>query len=249
MKVIKNELSEIPLIESNVDSDKELAFIPKYPLPKRGSLYLSGAPGSGKSSLWYALLLSKPTKKNKTNKKYYNKYFDHIEVISNSLSTVPLDKFKLPEEQTHGKYSDELLLNIIEKIKLGVNLNALVVLDDCIRDLTKSKVLCSLLQNRRHLTQNPAEKGCANLSIWITGQKFNLLPLVLRTSISHCAIWKSTNSQEQKAIKSELMSDLDNDTADQVLNLCWKRNYGFIFINVNAQRGDRYFSNFDKIEM
>ena len=249
MHVVKNELSEIPLISTNVDSDKDLAYIPTAPLPKRASIYLSGAPGSGKSSLWYALLLSKPTKRSKKSKKYYNKYFDHIEIVSNSLSTVPLNKFKLPGDQTHGKYSDDLLMEIISKLKQGKNINSLIILDDCIRDLSKSKVLCSLLQNRRHLTQNPNEEGCANLSIWISGQKFNLLPLVLRTAVSHCAIFKSTNSQEKKAIKNELMSDLDNDTADEVLDLCWDRPHGFVFIDVNAQRGDRYFSNFDKIEI
>jgi len=249
MKLIKNNLSNIPLISTNVDSDADLAYIPTAPLPKRASIYMSGAPGSGKSSLWYALLLSKPTKKSKKSKKYYNKYFDHIEIVSNSLSTVPLTKFKLPEEQTHGKYSDELLIDIIDKLKKGPNINSLIILDDCIRDLSKSKVLCSLLQNRRHLTQNPNEEGCANLSVWISGQKFNLLPLVLRTAVSHCAIFKSTNNQEQKAIKSELMSDLDNETADEVLNLCWDRPHGFIFIDVNGKRGDRYYSNFDKIEM
>ena len=45
------------------------------------------------------------------------------------------------------------------------------------------------------------------------------------------------------------MSDLDNDTADEVLDLCWDRRHGVVFIDVNAQRGDRYFSNFDKIEI
>jgi hypothetical protein len=140
-------------------------------------------------------------------------------------------------------------MEIINKLKQGPNLNSLIILDDCIRDLSKSKLVCSLLQNRRQLTQNPNEEGCANLSIWISGQKFNLLPLVLRTAVSHCDVFKSTNSQEKKAIKNELMSDLDNDTADEVLDLCWDRPHGFVFIDVNAQRGDRYYSNFDKIEI
>ena len=130
-------------------------------------------------------------------------------------------------------------MEIISKLKQGPNINSLIILDDRIRDVSKSKVLCSVLQNRRHLTQNSNEEGCANLSIWISGQKFNLLPLVLRTAVSHCAIFKSTNSQEKKAIKNELMSDLDNDTAEEVLDLCWARSHGFVFIDVNAQRGDK----------
>ena len=89
MTVLKNNLSDIPLISTNVDSDKDLKYIPSAPLPKRGSMYICGAPGSGKSSLWYALLLSKPTKTKRKDKKYYNNYFDRAIVISNSLSTVP----------------------------------------------------------------------------------------------------------------------------------------------------------------
>ena len=73
MKVLPNKLSDIPLISTNVDSDKDLKFIPKGPLPKRGSIYICGAPGSGKSSLWYAMLLSKRTKTRLHDKRYYNK--------------------------------------------------------------------------------------------------------------------------------------------------------------------------------
>ena len=154
MKVKINNLSDIPLTTTNVDSDKDLKFIPKSPLPKRGSMYICGTPGSGKSSLWYAMPLSKPTKSKPRDKRYYNKYLDRVEIISNSMSTIPVDKFKLPQNQLHGQYSDEVLMDIIETIKDDENYNTLIVIDDCIRDLSKSKVLCSLLQNRRHLTQN-----------------------------------------------------------------------------------------------
>ena len=48
MKLVLNELSAIPLISTNVDSDKDLAYIPTAPLPKRASIYLSGARGQVK---------------------------------------------------------------------------------------------------------------------------------------------------------------------------------------------------------
>ena len=249
MKVLPNKLSDIPLISTNVDSDKDLKFIPKNPLPKRGSVYICGAPGSGKSSLWYAMLLSKRTKTRPHDKRYYNKYFDRVEIISNSMSTIPVDKFKLPQNQLHGEYSDEVLMGIIENIKDDDNYNSLIVIDDCIRDLSRSKILCSLLQNRRHLTQNPDKDGNANLSIWITSQKYNMLPLCLRTALSHVVIFKSTNTQEKRAIKDELMSDLDKDQQDDLLDVCWDRKHGFTFIDVNAPRNKRYYFNFDLIEI
>ena len=40
MKVLPNKLSDIPLISTNVDDDGDLEFIPKKPLPKRGSMYI-----------------------------------------------------------------------------------------------------------------------------------------------------------------------------------------------------------------
>ena len=141
MKVLRNNLSDIPLISRNVDSDRDLKFIPKSPLPKRGSMYICGAPWSGKSSLWYAMLLSKPTKSRPGDKRYYNKYFGHVEVISNSMSTIPTDEFRFPYSQLHGEYSDELLMHIVQKLKSGDDLNSLVIIDDCIRDLSRSKIL------------------------------------------------------------------------------------------------------------
>jgi GTPase SAR1 family protein len=249
MKVKLNSLSEIPLIYTNVDSDKNLKYIPTNPLPKRGSMYICGAPASGKSSLWYALLLSKPTKSKPRDKRYYNKYFDRVEIISNSMSTIPVQKFKLPEDQLHSQYSDEVLIDIIDNIKDDDNYNSLIVIDDCIRDLSKSKILCSLLQNRRHLTQNPDKDGNANLSIWITSQKYNMLNLALRTSVSHVILFKSNIAQECKAIKDELMNDLNKEDQEDLLEHCWKRPYGFTFINVNGQKNKRYHSNFDVIEI
>ena len=195
------------------------------------------------------MLLSKRTKSKPRDKRYYNKYFDHVEIISNSMSTIPTDKFKLPDDQLHGEYSDELLMGIVQKLKSGENLNSLIVIDDCIRDLSRSKILCSLLQNRRHLTQNPSKDGNANLSIWMTSQKYNMLPLMLRTALSHVVIFKSSNTQEKRAIQDELMDDLNKDQQEELLDTCWNRPYGFVFIDVNAPRSKRYHSNFDLIEL
>jgi len=76
-----------------------------------------------------------------------------------------------------------------------------------------------------------------------------MLPLALRTALSHIVIFKSTNTQECKAIKDELMNDLDKEDQELLLEHCWKRPYGFTFIDVNAQKNKRYHSNFDAIEI
>jgi hypothetical protein len=249
MKVIKQTyLSNVPLIKSSVDNDN-FAYKPFEPLPKRFSMYICGSPASGKTSLWTSLLLSHPTKKNTKTPRYYYKFFESINIISGSLATLPIKKFGLPENQLHNKYSDELLQDIIEDIREDDNYNSLIVLDDTIRDLTRSKILTSVILNRRHITQNPSECDMASLSLIITSQKFNLLPLSLRCNMSHIIVFKTTNNAELNAIKNELMCDLNPQQQDEILDLAWSEPYSFLFIDVFAPKDRRYYKKFDLIEI
>jgi hypothetical protein len=249
MKVVKKSyLSNIPLIKSDVDQDN-FPYTPFEPLPKRFSLYICGSPASGKTSLWTSMLLSHPTKKAPKKPRYYYRFFDNINLISGSLQTLPIKKFGLPESQLHNKYSDGLLNEIIEDIREDENYNSLIVLDDVIRDLTRSKILTSVILNRRHITQNPSECDMASLSLMITSQKFNMLPLSLRCNMSHIIIFKTTNSAELRAIKDEVMADLNPAQQDEILNLAWGEPYSFLFIDVFAPRNKRYYKKFDLIEL
>ena len=63
--------------------------------------------------------------------------------------------------------------------------------------------------NRRHVMQNPAENGQSGLSIIITSQKYNGLPLYLRTNMSHIVCFATKNQKELSAIKDELLGDLN----------------------------------------
>jgi len=249
MKVSKKTyLSNIPLIKSDVDKDN-FPYIPFSPLPKRFSMYICGSPASGKTSLWTSLLLSHPTKKSPKLPRYYYKFFENISIISGSLATLPLKKFGLPENQLHNKYSDELLKDTIEDLREDENFNSLIVLDDVIRDLTRSKILTSVILNRRHICQNPDEMDMASLSIMITSQKFNMLPLSLRCNMSHVIVFKTTNSAELRAIKDELMADLNPSQQNEILELAWDEPYSFLFIDVFAPKDRRYYRKFDLIEI
>jgi hypothetical protein len=249
MKVVKKSyLSDVPLIQSDVDKDN-FPYKPFDPLPKRFSMYICGSPASGKTSLWTSMLLSHPTKKSPKTPRYYYRFFDNINLISGSLQTLPIKKFGLPESQLHNKYSDGLLNEIIEDIREDENYNSLIVLDDVIRDLTRSKILTSVILNRRHITQNPSEDCMASLSLMITSQKFNMLPLSLRCNMSHIIIFKTTNSAELRAIKDEVMADLNPAQQDEILNLAWSEPYSFLFIDVFASRNKRYYKKFDLIEI
>jgi len=249
MKISKRSpLSEIPVVKSDVENDC-LPYIPSSPLPRKGSLYICGSPASGKTTLMTSLLLSHPTRKSPKKPRYYYRFFDRVELISNSLQTLPLKKFGLPEDQTHPQYSDELLESIIDDIRGDDNYNSLIVLDDCIRDLSRSKILTKTILNRRHCTHNSSVESQASLSVWVTSQKYNMLPLSLRCNMSHVVVFRTTNKAELNAIKDELMTDLNPSQQDEILKLAWDRPYGFLFINVYAARDSRYYSNFDLIQV
>ncbi len=249
MKILKNtKLNYIPPVSMPIDDLSDLPYIPSAPLPPKSfAMYIVGQPGSGKTSLWNSLLLSHPTKKNKTIPRMYYRFFDHVWLISPSMNTLPLSKLKLKDSRMFMKYNDEILDDILEEEREGENLNNVIILDDCIRDLSKSKNLCRTILNRRHQTQNNDEEGQAGLSIIITSQKYNGLPLYLRANISHIMVFQTKNKKELDALKDEVMADLTPEEQDEVLDLAWKDRYGFLFIDLNKKKEDRYYQNFNKI--
>ena len=243
-----NKLSNLSIIKSDVDKE-DFPYTPVPPLPKRFSMYLVGSPASGKTTLLTSLLLAHPTTKNKNANRYYYKFFDRVEIISGSIQTLPIEKFGLPPDQLHEMYTDEVLADIIVSIHDDENYNSCLVIDDCIRELTRAnKTLCSTILNRRHITQNPNKEGNASLSLIITGQKFNMLSLALRSNMSHVILFKTTNGQELACVKNELMLDLTKSEQQSILDLAWGRPYGFLFIDAFAPKERRYYSNFDLIE-
>ena len=244
MKIIQNELSKIPRAPCDIDDLSDLPFIPRPPLPiKSFAMLIVGSPGSGKTNLLLSLLMTKG------KKKYYYKFFDKIYLMSGSLATLP-KKFveKLPEEQVYNEFKDDYLVATINALKDGPNHNSLLVLDDVIRSISRSKNLSKVFLNRRHITHNDQEEGNGGLSIMVTSQKFNLLCLEFRNSMSDVIIFKSSNGQELKAVKDELMVDLSPELQDKLLKEAWKEKYSFLMIKPNNDIQNKYFIKFDKVE-
>jgi Cdc6-like AAA superfamily ATPase len=222
MRIIKNKISEIPAFKSQIDNTSDLPFIPHKPLPvKSFLLYINGSPGSGKTSLMMSLLTSHPSKKNKDKNLYYYKFFDNIHLISASLQTLPHSFLKqLPDEKKHNKYNDDLMEDIIENLKEGDNDNNLIVLDDVIKDLNRSKILSKIFLNRRHITHN---------------------------EISHLILFKISSAPELKRVREEVCYDLTEDEFKTLTKLAWKNKYDFLFIDLNKPKNDKYYIKFDKV--
>ena len=249
--IIKNQLSEIPPFKSKIDDKSDLPFIPQKPLNdmcKSFLLYVIGSPGSGKTSTIMSLLTSHPTKKQPNKPKYFYKLFDNIHLISASLQTLPKSFTKLlPDEKKHNKYNDNLLSDIIDDLQEGENQNNLLVMDDIIKDLNRSKILSKVCLNRRHITQDEEQEGNAGLAIMIISQKFTLLNLEYRNAVSHFIIFKTSNATELKRIKEEICYDLEDYEFDNLTKLAWKDKYSFLFIDLNKPKNDKYFIRFDKV--
>ena len=252
MKIIKNDLSNIPPFKSKIDDKSDLPYIPQKPLNdmcKSFLLYVIGSPGSGKTSTIMSLLTSHPTKKQPNKQKYMYKLFDNIHLISASLQTLPKSFTKLlPDEKKHNKYSDDLLIDIIDTLQQGENENNLIVMDDVIKDLNRSKILSKVCLNRRHITQDEEQEGNAGLAIMIISQKFTLLNLEYRNSVSHFIIFKISNFTEIKRIKEEICYDLEDNEFNQLTKLAWKDKYSFLFIDLNKTKNEKYFIRFDAVK-
>ena len=253
IEVIKNKnLNNIVPTKCSVDDTSNLAYKVKAPLPKKSfAMYVCGRPGSGKTTTWLGLLTNKPTKRNPNMSRYYYRYFSHIWLISCSLQTLPLDKLNLNEDRIFNSFNDGMLIDIIEQEREDENLNNLIILDDCIKDLNNrnSKELSKLLLNRRHCSQNPDKEGQSGLSVLINSQVYNLLPCNLRKNMSHLIIFRTENKKELQSIMTEVMADLDEKTAKSVLNIAWEDDYSFLFIDATKMTKDRYYKNFDKIKI
>ena len=83
----------------------------------------------------------------------------------------------------------------------------------------------------------------------VTSQKYNLLPLEFRCACDHVILFKTSNAKERIYIKEELMQDLDKQTQDDILNFAWKNPYSFLMIKCNAPTKNRYYQNFDQINI
>jgi len=208
----------------------------KHPLPKPPFTMALVAPTkSGKSNLIVNLL--------KNSYFGYDDVFDEIYYIS---PTVGIDEtlrsinedddiIKIDEEDDL-KYLDDILNDIVKNQKSKAKEErepVLIVLDDCLDYLKKSKRLDSLPSYSRHY----------NISIIISTQVYNALPTKLRKNASCYLIARIYNNKDLQNIEEEIGANFSDfkTNYDKATN---KEKYSFLFVD---NRNIELWRNFDEL--
>lgn len=240
--------SKIPLVVPK-ELELDIPYRPPAPLPAGShALYICGGPNQGKTTTMLAMLLSKPTKKHPDRPRYYNKFFDSIDIISPSFETLPVKQMRLPPEKMHSEFTDETLQLIIGRLHDSPNGHGLVIIDDAIHDIGSCppSILKACL-NRRHCVHDCQQEGKGALSLWITSQHYRMLAPRCRANMSHLILFSTRNRQQRDAIRTEVMHDLTDRQCQDVFRLAWPEPHTFLFVDLTKDRDQRYFANFSPI--
>lgn len=207
----------------------------KHPLPKPPFTMALVAPTkSGKSNLIVNLL--------KNSHFGYDDIFDEIYYIS---PTVGIDEtlrsinedddiIKIDEEDDL-KFLDDILNDIVKTQKAKSKEErepVLIVLDDCLDYLKKSKRLDSLPSYSRHY----------NISIIITTQVYNALPTKLRKNASCYLIARIYNNKDLQNIEEEIGANFHEFKSNY--DKATKEKYSFLFVD---NRNIELWRNFDEL--
>lgn len=210
------------------------------PLQKSNFYYiLSGGPRSGKTNL----LLNLIKKKNC----FYYRQFNKIYIFSNSFHTIK-EKLSLPPENIINGLDMGVLQNIIESEQeeyqedLAEDIapsKILFIFDDVITTVQKNmKEMLKLCFNRRHIA--------GGASVIITTQKYNKVPLELRTCATGIFFFNTKNKEEISTLHKELIN-LDKNAFIEVLEYVFDRPHNFLYLNLENNNDNMMFKNFNKI--
>lgn len=219
-----------------------------YPLMNTAHMYLiSGASGSGKSSLIINLLKSNRFSKDRKHKVSYKNMFDKIIFVSPSAHTLKDSIFdNLPDDQMFS-HLDEDVFETVEALtadNVENDTHTLLILDDVSTELRKNrfieKELTQLAKNRRHL----------NLSIWIVNHRIYDSPPALRTNASMLFLFKPKSKKELEILVTEFMM-MSNAQAHELLKHVFQGKHDFLLIDQSLRRSGNFefFRNFNHLEI
>jgi GTPase SAR1 family protein len=226
IKEIKSSNYKIePIKMANDEFIKNL----KSPLPDKYGFFilLVGKPNSGKSTLWINLI-------NKKAKNTYYKKFDKVFIFSNSLHTITT-KIKLDKERMFNGIDN--LEEVLEEIKDTEGQN-LIILDDVVTDIKGSDdYILKMIYNRRHMG--------GGVSLIITSQVYNKVPLAVRKCATELVIFNTTNKKEIESIFNDFIN-IDYDTYQKLIKYCFKSNiHDFMIVKTSD---NTFYHNFNLLQ-
>ena len=212
--------------------DKDWKRVP-YPMntPTSQFIVFSGGPGSGKSSLMLSFLRTKPARR------FFHRVYDKVFIFSPSTHTIKKG-LGLPTERLCKTFDTALLEKHIKEVK--PHERVLFVFDDLITSIKRGvKPFLKLVFNRRHIG--------VGASVWVTTQRYNMLPLEARVNLTHLFFFPTGNKKEVENVHEELTS-LSRDDFDRLLRFVWRGPHDFLLMCLHLPAKSRYFdSNFNQV--
>ena len=152
-----------------------------------------------------------------------------MKAISEDTDIIKID------DEDELRYLDDILNDIVKNQKAKPKEErepVLIVLDDCLDYLKKSKKLNSLPSYSRHY----------NISIIITTQIYNALPMGLRKNCSAYLIARIYNNKDLQNIEEEIGANFHDFKTNY--DKATKEKYSFLFID---NRNIELWRNFDEL--
>jgi len=183
-----------------------------------------------------------PTNSGKTNliinllnrKVFYRKKFDYIILISSTVAIDPLWKRAKGVDEAYEGYNDAIIVNLIQRQKDSLEKegreetpNVLLILDDVIDQIPKlHSAINSLSMRLRHY----------KITCWISSQKFNRIPTVLRNQIQYWILFKTAIKNEME--RDSIAKEVGSMVAEPVFMKLWEsvgtHNWNFLVVHIRS---------------
>ena len=207
---------------------------------QRGSFFyiIVGQPQSGKTNLWLNLI--------KRRRCFYYKQFHKIYIFSNSIHTIN-EKISLPPAQIIKGFSEDKLQQVIDDEEEEERnrdddeepSRVLMIFDDVVSGIKKNlPSMLKLTFNRRHIG--------GGVSIMLISQKFNKIPLELRTVATGLFFFSTKNRQEIESVWKEY-GDVSKETFFEVLRYIFDTRHNFLYISLTKPQGETMHKNFNQL--
>ena len=205
-------------------------------------LILTAPPRAGKSTRIQNCLCKKG--------KVYNRKFDKIYIVSPSMKTAKNNPFEcIPEDQIENELTVDFLNRFYDEVE-GSGERVLLLLDDVVNDIRKNKgvdkSLAKILYNRRHITADGGDEA-NGISVWLTSQVYNRIPLMIRKAANGIIAFKLKNVKEIMSIYDEFVVGMTKEQFMQVLKYVYKNPYDFLFMNMDEPFDEMYHRGFNKL--